>query len=171
MLQGGDRRSKGHADALAADALHDPGLVSELVGALVDPDELVRLRAADALEKASAERPEILAPHAAMLLGPVADLPQHDVRWHVAQMLPRLPLDAAGLRRAAEVMETTLKCASRIARVMAMDGLVQLADRAPQLRTRAMSAVRRAFAAGSPAERARARRLARSCAWLEASSG
>ena len=167
MLQGGDRRSKGRVDALAADALHDPGLVGELVEALLDPDELVRLRAADALEKASAERPEILAPHAAKMIGEAADLAQHDVRWHVAQMLPRLRLDVAGLRRAAEVLAVTLQCESRVARVMAMDALVQLAERAPRLRTTARSAVRRAFAEGSPAEKARARRLVKSCAWLE----
>ncbi|HTP25961.1 MAG TPA: hypothetical protein VMK12_09920 [Anaeromyxobacteraceae bacterium] len=166
LLQGGDRRSKGRADALATDALDDPGLVAELVEALLDRDEIVRLRAADALEKASAEKPELLAPHAATLLGPVADLEQHDVRWHVAQMLPRLPLDGAGLRRAARVLAATLECKSRVARVLAMDALVELGDRAPQLREMAGRAVADALAAGSPAEQARARKLVKRRVWL-----
>ncbi len=54
QLGGGDRRSKGTADAIAAEALDDPPLVAALVAALDDPDELVRLRAADALEHRSA---------------------------------------------------------------------------------------------------------------------
>jgi len=171
QLQGGDRRSKGRADALAAEAIHDAGLVLELVEALLDPDEIVRLRAADALEKASAERPEILAPHRTALLGPVADLEQHDLRWHVVQMLPRLPLEGADLPRAVRVLVTTLDCESRIARVMAMDALVQLADRMPQLRKRALRAVARAVAAGSPAEQARARKLTKHRPWLARTSG
>ncbi len=126
LLQGGDRRSKGRSDALAADAVHDPGLVSALMAALLDEDEIVRLRAADALEKASAEVPEILAPHAAAILGPAADLEQHDMRWHVAQMVPRLVLDGAGLRRAVSVLEATLAGTSVVARVMAMGALVDV---------------------------------------------
>jgi hypothetical protein len=166
MLQGGDRRSKGRWDSLAADAVHDPGLVSELVAALLDEDELVRLRAADALEKASAELPEILAPHAAAIIGPAADLEQHDVRWHIAQMLPRLALDGAGLRRAMSVLEATLAGTSVVARVMAMDALAELAERAPALRGRATRAVERGLSIGSPAEQARARQIVKRRSWL-----
>jgi HEAT repeat protein len=171
LLQGGDRRSKGRSDALAAEATHDPGLIAELVEALLDSDELVRLRAADALEKASAESPRLLAPHAAKILGPVADLDQYEVRWHVAQMLPRLALDGVRLRRAATVLATTLECKSRIARVMAMDALVELADRAPRLRHAAARAVARALAGGSPAEQARARQLVKRRKWLAPAVG
>jgi len=171
LLKGGDRRSKGRSDALAADATQDAGLVAELVEAMLDSDELVRLRAADALEKASAESPELLAPHVAKILGPVADVEQSDVRWHVAQMIPRLMLDGAGLRRAGEVLRSTLKSDSRIARVMAMDALVRLADRAPRFRKPATGAVSRALAGGSPAERARARQLARERGWLATAVG
>jgi hypothetical protein len=168
LLKGGDRRSKGRADALAADAVHDPGLVAELVAALLDEDEIVRLRAADALEKASAEAFEILAPHTAAILGPIADLEQYDVRWHIAQMLPRLRLGGAGLRRAASVLMTTLAGKSVIARVMAMHSLVQLAERAPVLRRSASRVVERALSVGAPAERARARMLVKRRNWLTA---
>jgi HEAT repeat protein len=168
LLQGGDRRSKGRADALAADALDDPGLVAELVEALLDPNEIVRLRAADALGKASSERPEVLAPHAAALLGPIADLEQHEVRWHIAQMLPRLALGGARLRRAVKVLAATLESESRIARVLAMDALVQLGDRDRRLRGMAGRAVARALGEGSPAEQARARKLVKRHAWLGA---
>jgi HEAT repeat protein len=170
LLQGGDRRSKGRSDALAADAVRDPGLVAELVGALLDEDEIVRLRAADALEKASAELPEILAPHAAAVLGPVADLEQHDVRWHVAQMVPRLVLDEAGLKRAVSVLTATLAGKSVVARVMAMDALVELAERTPPLRRRAARAVERAQSVGTPAERARARQIVKRRGWLASAS-
>jgi len=37
QLGGGDRRSKGTADAIAAEALDDPPLVAALVAALDDP--------------------------------------------------------------------------------------------------------------------------------------
>ncbi len=171
LLQGGDRRSKGCSDALAAEAIYDPGLVADLVEALLDPDELVRLRAADALEKVSAEEPSLVAPYAIKIPGPVADLDQHDVRWHIAQMLPRLPLRSTDLRRAVKVLKVTLECESKVARVMAMDALVQLGERAPQLRAMARCTVARALADGSPAEQARARKLVKLHAWLSRSCG
>ena len=169
QLGGGDRQSKGTADAIAAEALDDPPLVAALVAALDDPDELVRLRAADALEKASAARPEIIAPHASTLLGRPADLAQHDVRWHIAQMIPRLPLDEPQLARAVAVLRTTLVSESRVARTMALDALVRLADREWSLRPAARRAISAVRSRGSPAEQARARILSKRRGWIDAS--
>ena len=52
------------------------------------------MRAADAVEKITARRPELLRPHKRRLLTELALIPQQEVRWHVAQMLPRLSLSA-----------------------------------------------------------------------------
>src|SRR5690606_14505511 len=98
-LAGTDRRSIGRADEVAEMIAADQALFDEVFDAMLLDDPVIRLRAADAVEKASRRRPERLAPHKAALLGEVAEIDQKEVRWHVAQMLPRRALDPSEKRR------------------------------------------------------------------------
>jgi hypothetical protein len=50
---------------------------------MIADDPVLRSRAADAAEKVSRRRPELLAAHKRRLLGHVAEVPQQGVRWHV----------------------------------------------------------------------------------------
>ncbi len=97
VLAGGDRRSIGNAHALAATIADDPHLFDACVQAMSDDDPVVRMRAADAVEKASRSRPALLAPHKAALLGAISKINQHEVRWHLLQLLPRLSSGSSGL--------------------------------------------------------------------------
>ena len=56
-LKGSDRRSIGNVSAVVATVGKKPGLFKDLVGGLFDPDPIVRMRAADAMEKCSADDP------------------------------------------------------------------------------------------------------------------
>ena len=58
LLMGGDRRSIGRVDEVLELVLGQPKRVGELAKLLWDSDAVVRMRAADALEKISRERPE-----------------------------------------------------------------------------------------------------------------
>jgi len=57
LLTGGDRRSIGQADAVAARVAEQPALLAKLWDCLADADPVVRMRAADALEKISRATP------------------------------------------------------------------------------------------------------------------
>ncbi|HZD70592.1 MAG TPA: ACT domain-containing protein, partial [Actinomycetes bacterium] len=94
-LRGADRRSTGRSEEVVSDVLAEPALFGALVDAMTAPDAVVRMRAADAAEKVTRRRPDVLAPHKARLLDEMAAVNQQEVRWHVAQMLPRLALTAA----------------------------------------------------------------------------
>lgn len=83
-------------------------------------------------------------------------------------MIPRLPLQGPAVQAAARILRVTLAGESNAARVYAMEGLVWLADGTPRLRAEAARAVERALAAGTPAEKARARNLRRRREWLGA---
>ena len=61
-LQGGDRRQLGSSDAVASDILRNPEHFSELFEAILDDDPVVRMRAADATEKVTRGRPDLLVP-------------------------------------------------------------------------------------------------------------
>src|SRR5262245_10893810 len=69
LLSGGDRRSVGRANAVATMVLARPKLFRKLIRSMWDQEPVVRMRAADAAEKASRRKPELLRPFKAELLG------------------------------------------------------------------------------------------------------
>ena len=151
-LRGGDRRSIGDADAVAAEVLRRPAQFAALIAAMRDPDRVVRMRSADAAEKASRARPDLLAPHGAELLRLGAS-DEAEIRWHVAQMLPRAGLDARSRRSAVRLLTGYLDDASAIVVANALSALDALD--AHEARPAMLRAVRR----GTPAVRARAAKL------------
>ncbi|PYT40812.1 MAG: hypothetical protein DMG47_18620 [Acidobacteria bacterium] len=92
MLRGGDRRSIGKSNQIVKLVLSDPKRFPELFGCLWDEDPIVRMRAADAAEKITVTRPELLKPHKLELLGLLDEAEQIELRWHLALMAPRLAL-------------------------------------------------------------------------------
>ena len=73
LLTGGDRRSIGRSDQVAAMVSKDPKLFPNLIAGLWSEDPLVRMRAADVTEKVTREHPEWLQPHKNELLGLMAE--------------------------------------------------------------------------------------------------
>jgi hypothetical protein len=93
------------------------------------------------------------------LLGPIAACAQQEVRWHVAQMLPRLPLTGDERATAAEILVGYLDDRSAIVRTFALDALAQLAVDDDELRGRVLALLKEAEQSGSAAVRSRARKL------------
>lgn len=93
LLSGGDPRALTNVGVVVELVLTRPERVDELIGCVVDSsDEIVRMRAGDALEKACRARSSLLQPHVPLLLGTLAEIEQQSVRWHVAQILGRVRL-------------------------------------------------------------------------------
>lgn len=158
-LRGPDRRSIGRSEEVAADVLADPSLFPALFDAMLVTDPLVRMRAADAVEKLTRRRPEILQPYKSRLLDEVAAVPQHEVRWHVAQLIPRLKLTSGERERAMARLYGYLEDDSRIVRTFTMQALADLAADDAQLRGEVVPLLRHLTATGSPAMRSRGRAL------------
>ena len=59
-LAGGDRRSIGRVDEVVANVLDDPALFDKLFHGIVGDDLLIRMRAADAAQRVTAQRPACL---------------------------------------------------------------------------------------------------------------
>lgn len=158
-LSGKDRRSIGDAEGVARDLVQDETLVTQVVSFMSGPDPLLRARSADALEKAARRRPVILRAHRKALLRLMSTARQQEVRWHIAQVLPRLELTARERRAARRALFAYLSDESRIVQVCALQGLWDLA--APEERRRGpLRSLVEGFALeGSPALRARARQL------------
>jgi hypothetical protein len=79
-LSGGDPRTLHNVEEVVKTVLADPDRLGELV--LASDDQIVRLRAGDALEKVCRTRPGLMQPHVWLLLGEMATIHQASVRWH-----------------------------------------------------------------------------------------
>ena len=158
LLIGGDRRSIGESDRLALIIVENADLFASAVEAMSDENPIVRMRAADAVEKASRLDPERLTGHQARLLGPIAQNEQPEVRWHLLQMLPRLDLSSSETQAAFDLAVTSAASESRIVAAEALSALFALSQAMADLRIKAVTAARAALGSPSPAVRARARR-------------
>jgi hypothetical protein len=158
-LEGGDRRSIGRADEVAAEVERNPRLFPELIAGLWSADALVRMRAADATEKVTRESPILLQPYKRRLLGLMADASEQELRWHLAAIVPRLWLDAAERKLASSLLRGYLEDRSSIVRTFALQGLAELAEDDSSLRPGVIALLRGAVRDGTPAMRARSRKL------------
>jgi hypothetical protein len=162
MLEGSDRRSIGQADQVAGLILKQPKLLRELISCLWREDPVVRMRAADAAEKVSAQNPRLLARYKAQLLGLLAETTQIELRWHLAQMVPRLPLTSSERKRAAASLRRYLEDdRSSIVRTWSLNALAELSQNDAALRSETKQLLEEALHSGTPAMKARARTLLR----------
>lgn len=158
-LTGGDLRSTGRSDEVVAEVLRRPEWFGDLFDGIMEHDPVVRMRAADAVEKITAVKPDLLAPYCSAVLDQLTEIPQQEVRWHICQLIPRLQLDAAERRRAAEKLKSFLHDKSRIVRTFALQALADLALRDPGLRDEVFRLLEENADCGVPSVAGRSRKL------------
>lgn len=159
QLSGGDRRSIKGVPEIVAKVLARPALFPIVFDGMSAADATLRMRCADAIEKITIERPEYLTPYTKRLIQLAALAEQPEVRWHLAQLFSRLKLTAAQRRRVAEILNLYLSDTSRIVKTFAMQGLADLAAQDAQLRPPIVAQLKKLTRTGSPAMRARGRKL------------
>jgi hypothetical protein len=158
-LSGRDRRSIGRANKVVADVLADLALFEATFAGVYSDDPIIRMRAADVCEKVSAQHPECLGPYKRDLLGRVAAIEQQEVRWHVAQMLPRLDLNEAERTLAVQILTGYLSDQSKIVKTFSMQALADLALADERLRPGVTKLLQELVESGSPAMQSRGRKL------------
>jgi hypothetical protein len=158
-LSGGDRRSIGRSNEIVAQILKQPALFRYLFEGMESDDEILRMRAADAAERVTVRRPDLLQPYTRKLLAIAGRSQQQEIRWHAALMIPRLRLTAPARSVAVDILFDYLRDRSSIVKTFAMDGLAQLADETTSLRTRIVPLLQELTEIGTSAMRARGRKL------------
>ncbi|OFV94063.1 MAG: hypothetical protein A3F68_05470 [Acidobacteria bacterium RIFCSPLOWO2_12_FULL_54_10] len=158
-LRGGDRRQIGRAEEVAREIADDPKLFSKVFVGMLDDDALVRMRAADAVEKATREYPQLLQPYKRKLLLQISNVNQQEVRWHVAQILPRLRLTANKRDCAVSILLEYLNDKSSIVKTFSMQALADFAEQSPRLQRQVVPILEGLTQTGSPAMRSRGRKL------------
>ena len=160
-LTGEDRRSIGRSNQIVKQILARPEKFSQLFAGLLNKDYLVRMRAADAIEKITLRNPGLLQPYKRQLLEFAGREKEKEVRWHMAQLLPRLELSKAQRAVALDILFDYLRDSSSIVKTFAMQAIADLARRDEALAAKILPMIRELTEIGTPAMRARGRKILR----------
>jgi hypothetical protein len=158
-LAGTDRRSIGKSSQVVVQVLKNPRLFRVLFDGMLDADPILRMRCADAVEKITARRPELLHPYKKRLIHHVARIEQQEVRWHVAQMVSRLELTPRERRAVVAILREYLNDQSGIVRTFSMRALADIAKQDATLRPAMVRQLENLTRTGTPAMQARGRKL------------
>ncbi len=148
----------GGAEAMKS-VIHDPSLFSVLVLGMENPNELIAMRSADAVEKLTRDIPEWLRPHKSFLMHLIDKTDQQEVRWHLAQIIPRLELTLDERKTFISIFEKFLTDKSRILVTFSMQAMVDLAGNDTDLKDKILPPIQRLTRIGSGAMRARGKKL------------
>ena len=158
-LTGGDDRSIGTADHAAALAT-EPDTFAALWTMLRHDDVEVRMRAAEAAEKATRDRPDLLQPYKEDLIHPILADATPELSWHLLPMASRLELSAhEAARLMRRLQDAVLNNPYEIVRAQALAAAFGLASSHRRMLPRARDLAKHAQCCGSPALAARARSL------------
>jgi len=161
LLAGGDRRSIGRANTVAAKLAREPDRLDELWTCLTNPDPLIRMRAADALEKFSRVCPVAFNVHKAALLEKKLDDGSAEVRWHLIAITSRIALERQEAEQFCRYLHDCLRNdPSRIVKVMALQAAKDLQVLHPSIEAQLAEMIRFAQSSIWPSVAARARKLA-----------
>jgi hypothetical protein len=95
------------------------------------------------------------------LLGLLAEAESPELRWHLAIIIPRLPLNGRERQRAISLLTSYLDDRSSIVKTFALQGLADLAADGRNIRWEVIEILRQATRRGTPAMKARSRKLLR----------
>ena len=158
-LKGGDRRSIGRVDVVVAEVLDNTTLFDDLFSGMQHDDPLVRMRSADAVEKITALYPEFLELYKTTIIEEVAPIDQQEVRWHVAQIVPRLELRETEVDEVFDILLGYLDADSKIVKTFSMQALADLALQHAELIPQVTQILEEQVRTGSPAKKSRGRKL------------
>ncbi|MBN8285345.1 hypothetical protein [Zoogloea sp.] len=144
--------------------LECPELIGVLFQGLETADPTLRMRCADAIEKVTANRPELLLPFKEAILNRLSKLEQQEVRWHVAPMLARLPLTEAEEVTVVNLLLGYTNDRSSIVKTMSMQALADIALRSHRLLPEIKQHIEELSIIGTPAMKARSKKLLKSLA-------
>lgn len=109
ILSGGNPRSLGRTEEVVELVLANITKFDELFQLLFSTDEIIRMRASDALEKICRQHPEWLELYKEVLLGDIPMIRQASVQWHLAQILSEINLTVAETQLATTILKNNLE--------------------------------------------------------------
>jgi hypothetical protein len=150
---------QGDAEAVAVEVLQRPALLEEVMACLLDDDRRVSGRAAYVMMRTGEEQPELLWPYKNLLLGEIATIPLWTLRYRLCQVIPKLNLTPAEIAQAFDLYQSFLADKSGAVRSFSLSGMAELAALDTRLRPEAIEIIEDRMRTGTPAMRARGRKM------------
>ena len=138
-LKGGDLRSLGNTKVVISE-ITNQNKFDDLFQNLFNSDRLVVMRAADAVEKLTKTHTEYLDSHKMELLQLFQSANNIELKWHLAQLIPRLIIRLKLNNEETGMVWNKLtqwafdRAGSRIVRVNSMQGLFDIQEKLPELK-------------------------------------
>ena len=159
LLSAGDLRSAGNSEKVVKMVLSKPALFNEVIDVILSENPGAKMRASDAIEKITRSHPEYLIPHKKLFLTKIAGINQKEVRWHTAQILPRLNLTKREREKVYNLMMKYLDDESSIVRTFAMQALTDIALQETSYIPRVEKLIQKLMKNGTPAMKSRGKKL------------
>lgn len=159
LLSVGDLRSAGKSEVVVKKVLANPSLFGDVVDAIFSENAGTKMRASDAVEKITRSYPEWLTPYKKLFLTKISEIEQKEVRWHTAQILPRLRLTKNEREKVFNLMLVYLEDKSSIVRTFAMQAMADIAILDETYVSQVHSLISRLMENGSPAMKSRGKKL------------
>ncbi len=164
LLLGGDKRSIGNVERVICEINKNPAYLEALFQSLLLDDEIVRMRAIDAIEKISRQNKKCLAPYKKLILNKIIFYDQKEMKWHVAQVAPRLSLTVKEKRKLYDLfVDQYLVDKSSIVKTNTMQALVDLSFNDETLKRDTINILKKLIKTGTPAMKARGKKLLLQC--------
>ena len=158
-LKGNDRRSIGRSNEVVKEVFANPNLFGDLFEGMLSAAPIIRMRAADAVEKITSKHPELLQPYKSKIIQQVSKIEQQEVRWHVAQLFSRLLLTQRERCVVVGILYNFLKDKSKIVRTFSMQALADIAEKDVELRAPIIEKLVELTKTGSPAMKSRGKKV------------
>jgi hypothetical protein len=159
-LVGGDLRSIGRVDEVMNDILADLSLFDVVFHGMCNADPVIRMRAADVIEKVTRKNPTLLFPLKKTLIEEVSQVEQQEVQWHLAQMFSRLGLEDEELDAIINLLSRWIETSkSNIVKVNSIQCLYNITLQRTDLKPFIIKVLEDSIANGSPAVVNRATKL------------
>lgn len=162
LLSRGDLRTIGDSNDVIA-AVKTKEDFEALFKLIFSNSRPVAMRASDAVEKVSKEHPEYLSDHADQIVELAKTVSNKEMKWHLAQLLPRLSVSPEKMRRLFQRLNywASNPNESRIVRVNSLQGMYELSLRLQDAKVNAVlqNTIRSFEGQRLPSLSARARKL------------
>ncbi len=158
-LRGKDLRSIGRANEVVHEIQENPSLFKLVFQGLTDNDAVIKMRSADIVEKVTRDNPVLLSGYTQQVISILTKEKQQEVCWHMAQIAPRLRCDKPEENKLINVLKNCLLHKSKIVQASAMESLVQLSEKNVLLKNDIAKIIKKQMENGSPAIKARGRKL------------
>lgn len=159
LLEGNDRRSIGKSNAVVTMVCKNEKLFDELFNSLYTDDKVIRMRAADAIQKIVELKPHTIKKYKYEVINEIARIDQQEVRWHVAQIIPHLGLTKAETLIAFQILNEYLNDKSKIVKTFSMQALADLTEINTALTKKVIKIIEHQMEEGSPAMVSRGKKI------------